>query len=298
MTEPEETPGAPRTPWRYLPVDLLTMGYALIVFLALALLGGDLPHQTALLAFHLGIFVLVRVVVPYGRRSRVRFLRFLTDVYPLILYSGLYVAANCANTLVFADPFDPVFRGLDRWLFGVEPCVWLAQTFGSPVLHEILHGLYATYYVQVPAVALVYYFTRRDRAEFQRYLFTICLTFYASYLVFIVLPVHGPFLTRASDYAGGTLFVPLMDAIYAVGETGGGAFPSSHVAVALVCLIFCYRHSRWLFGIWLIPFIGLTIATVYCRYHYAVDSLAGLLWGVIFYWVGVRIHDAWLHRKR
>ena len=59
------------------------------------------------------------------------------------------------------------------------------------------------------------------------------------------------------------------------------------MAVSLVCLIFCARHSRLLFATWVVPFLGLTFATVYCRYHYAVDTLAGIPWGLFFLAVGL-----------
>jgi len=299
-TEPTPDPEK-RTPWRYQPVDVLTMIYAVLVFLAVALLGGDLPNQGADLAFYLGVFLAIRLLVPFSRRSSIGLIRFLADVYPLALYTFFYLYANRVNTIFFADhePFDRFFSRLDETLFGVKPSFWLVQTFGSPLVHEIVHFLYATYYLMIPMVSLVYYFTRRrEPIQFQRLLFTVCLTFYASYAAFIVLPVHGPNLLRGTDYSGGVLFVPIMDWLYAEAETGGGAFPSSHVAVALVCLIFAARHSRWLFATWLIPFIGLTFATVYCRYHYAVDTLTGLAWGVLCYRLGVGIFDGWLHRAQ
>jgi len=288
-----------RTPWRYQPVDVLTMGYAALVFLAVALLGGDLPNQAEDLAFYFGVFVVVRLGVPFARRSSSGPVRFLADVYPLALYTFFYLYANRVNTIVFADhvPFDRFFGQLDQTLFGVKPSFWLARTFGTPLVHEVVHFFYATYYLMIPMVSLVYYFTRRrDPIQYQRLLFTVCFTFYACYVVFIVLPVHGPNLLRGDDYSGGVLFVPIMDWLYAEAETGGGAFPSSHVAVALVCLIFAARHSRWLLTVWLIPFVGLAFATVYCRYHYAVDTLAGLVWGALLYRLGVGIYDGWLGR--
>ncbi|MBN2492641.1 MAG: phosphatase PAP2 family protein [Planctomycetes bacterium] len=276
---------------RYRPVDVLTLLYTALVFLALAIQGSHLEDRTEFMAVFLGAFLLVRIAVPVARRSRRPLLRFLAEVYPLVLLTFFYVYSNRMNTLVFPQSFDAFFRELDRRMFGGEPSFWLAHTFGSPLVHEIVHALYATYYIQIPAVALVYYFTRRAHGQYQRMIFTLCLTFYASYLVFVALPVHGPHSLRGDDYAGGWLFVPMMDFIYRTAETDGGAFPSSHVAVSLVCLLFSWRHSRGLFAAGLVSFLGITLATVYCRYHYAVDSLAGIAWGVLGYAAGVSLFD-------
>lgn len=276
---------------RYQPIDVLTLAYLAVVFLAVALLGGHLERQVEIMAVHLVLFLVVRLLVPLARRSPHPLVGFMADVYPVALFSLLYPYANLANSILFREPFDPFFAGLDQAIFGVQPSDWLALNLGSPLLHEIVHAFYAGYYLMIPAVALIIYFRGCDRTEFRRFVFTVGLTFYASYLAFIALPVHGPFLLRGDDFAGGAIFVPFMDLIYAVGETGGGAFPSSHVAVATVCLIFCARHSKTLFAVWLVPFLGLVFATVYCRYHYAVDTLAGLPWGLLGCGIGVWVYD-------
>jgi len=275
---------------RYRPEDLLTLGYLFLVILGIVLLGGHLENRISCLLAHLIPLLLILLVVPLGRRCPWAPVRFLAAIYPIFLFTVFYTYANLVNTIVFRDSFDDFFINLDQRIFGVQPCFWLAQTLGTPLVHEGIHACYFSYYVTIPFVPLWLYFRAPDRAEFHRCLFTICLTFYASYLAFIILPVHGPNLLRGDDFTGGVVFVPIMDFIYACAETGGGAFPSSHVAVALVCLLFCLRHSKRLFLAWFFPVLGLTFATVYCRYHYAVDSMAGLLWGCFFFYAGLRIH--------
>jgi membrane-associated phospholipid phosphatase len=53
-------------------------------------------------------------------------------------------------------------------------------------------------------------------------------------------------------------------------------FPSGHTMVVLAVLIEAARRSRKTF-LWFLPFaVGLLMATVYCRYHYVADVLAGL----------------------
>lgn len=283
---------------RYFAVDLLTMAYTFVAFLAVAAFGRDLPERIPALAVYLGLFVFVRIAVPWLRRSPIRTARFLVQFYPMFAFGFLYYYANVTNTIVFTEPFDEWFAALDRRWFGlpsgdggaiVGPSWWLAERFGSRWLDELIHACYFTYYTQFPLVGLAIYLRHGGGHTYQRFLFIVTWTFLVSYAVFTILPVHGPLDARADRFTG-WIFVPILDAIYATAETGGGAFPSSHVAVALVCMIGAWRYARRVFWAFLVPSIGLFVATVYCSYHYLVDSLAGLVWGTVCYAIGALIY--------
>jgi len=61
------------------------------------------------------------------------------------------------------------------------------------------------------------------------------------------------------------------------GDSWGAAFPSSHVAAAVVAAVCALRYWRRL-GLVLAPFtIGLVLSVVYGQFHYAVDAVAGLI---------------------
>ncbi len=59
----------------------------------------------------------------------------------------------------------------------------------------------------------------------------------------------------------------------------GAAFPSSHVAATIAAVIALWREWRALFVIFVIPATLMTVATVYCQMHYAIDATLGLLIG-------------------
>jgi membrane-associated phospholipid phosphatase len=69
----------------------------------------------------------------------------------------------------------------------------------------------------------------------------------------------------------------------------GAAFPSSHVAVAVVIWLLAWRLARRVF--WLLALIvpALALGTVYGGFHYTIDAGAGLLVGIAGYLVGPRI---------
>ena len=75
-------------------------------------------------------------------------------------------------------------------------------------------------------------------------------------------------------------------------EPPGAAFPSSHVAVALCTVYFSFRYLRPIRYLHLAVAILLCLSTVYCRYHYVVDVLAGLVTAAVLVPIG-----NWLYFK-
>ena len=91
----------------------------------------------------------------------------------------------------------------------------------------------------------------------------------------------------------GKYFLQLVEYVQGFGAIRGGCFPSSHVAAAFAILLSAYTYERKVFYVLLVPVLGLAVSTVYCRYHHAVDAIAGALIGSLCYVVGVKIHQRW-----
>ena len=68
-----------------------------------------------------------------------------------------------------------------------------------------------------------------------------------------------------------------MALIYGLFETPGAALPSSHVAIALCTVVFSFRYLRPIRYLHLTLAVQHCLATDYCRYHYVVDVLTGLV---------------------
>ena len=68
-----------------------------------------------------------------------------------------------------------------------------------------------------------------------------------------------------------------MALIYDVFEAPGAAFPSSHVAASICTVWFSFRYRPRIRHVHLVTVVLLCLSTVYCRYHYVIDVLAGLL---------------------
>ena len=78
--------------------------------------------------------------------------------------------------------------------------------------------------------------------------------------------------------------------VYRPFDAPGASFPSSHVVIAIGTVFFSFRYLRAIRWLHLAVVILLCLATVYCRYHYAVDVVAGGLAAAVLIPLGNRLY--------
>lgn len=214
-------------------------------------------------------------------------LRFLHAWYPPAALPFIYKELAVLNRIIWDRYFDPIVQVWERILFEQSPVMWLSEWMNSFWMSEYLHFSYTFYYLMIPILGFALYGRRRYRA-FESYIWTLMMTFFFCYLWFIFFPVEGPrysFPSLAEQLQHGP-FYRLSHWILERGAARGAAFPSSHVAAAVVTLLCAWKWDRKVF-IGLLPLgVGLVLGTVYGRFHYGVDALAGLIVAFIFYHVG------------
>jgi len=161
-------------------------------------------------------------------------------------------------------------------LFAGQPSLYLSERLAFVPLSEYLHFCYLSYVIVIPSVAAYWYVSGR-RAAFGELLLLLSTVMLGSYLFFILLPVDSPYYLspRLGPPLSGHFFFDLVHQMSARGGARGGAFPSAHVSGAVVVSLVAWRHQRGLAYL-LIPITGgVMMATVYGRFHYALDTLAG-----------------------
>jgi len=62
-----------------------------------------------------------------------------------------------------------------------------------------------------------------------------------------------------------------------LGEKPTGAFPSSHVGVMTIYMIFLWKHCRPFYRILFVFSILLALSTVYIKAHYGIDMIFGFI---------------------
>ena len=281
---------------RYTFVDYATQAYAaLVAILILCFHNDTVPHWRWLLAAHLATLALVHGFIRWHARGQPGMvLDFLRHFYPVLLYTWFFCETGWLNRMFFRDYLDPMVIRWDQALFGFQPSVWFMQKLPCLAVSEVLYAAYFSYYVMIVGVGVTLFL--RNRQQFFHYVSVVSFVFYVCYLLYLFLPVIGPpvFFREIPGYtlpAGLQQLAPIHSYppavvrgpfyqvvrwIYCVFEAPGAAIPSSHVAVAVCTVCFSFLYLRRIRYLHLAVVVLLCLSTIYCRYHYAVDVLAGL----------------------
>jgi membrane-associated phospholipid phosphatase len=296
----------------YTFADYATQGYLVFVGALIAVFhDSTVPHWGWLLAAHAGAIAAIQALVWVGRGAKLSTsLLFLRHFYPVLLYAGLYAETGWLNQMIIKGYLDPAIIGLDQQIFGGQPSLSFMQAFPYLLVSETFYAAYFSYYLMIGGIGIALYL--RNRPAFFRYISVMCFVFYVCYLVYIFVPVVGPplFFRSVSGYTlppglqnlaenysypaavKSGIFFRIMKWIYEVFEAPGAAIPSSHVAIALCTVFFSFRYLRAIRWIHLVMAVLLCLATVYCRYHYGADVLAGVITAALLIPMG-----NWLYEK-
>lgn len=281
---------------RYLFIDYVTQGYILVVgTLVFFFHDQSVPRWGLLIGAHVVLFFLVHQLVSAGGRGR-GVLDFLRHFYPVILYAAFYRESGMLSQMFVSGHLDPVIIRWEQALFGFQPSMEFMALFPWLPVSELFYISYFSYYVMIAGVGLALFLSRRE--AFFHYVSVLSFVFYVCYLIYIFLPVIGPRLfsrslggfTLPADVqalvAPGLLAFPpqithgpffrIMAFIYEVFEAPGAALPSSHVAASICTVWFSFRYRLRIRFVHLVMVVLLCFSTIYCRYHYVIDVLAGL----------------------
>ncbi len=257
------------------PIDRATLVYVAVA-LAFNLAHGPRtwPASVLLPLALVAVALVAAVLAPRGRRAG-PVGRFLAEFYPLVLTVALYAHVGLVNASGGVS-HDTLVQDWERALFGGQPSLEWIRAFPSPAWSALMHGAYLSYYLVLAASPLGLWLAgRRERARGA--LLLTMATFYVCYTAFLAFPVAGPryLFPPATNAATAIPIAAFANRLLQEGSAWGTAFPSSHVAGALVAAACAWRGLRPLGAVLVPAAVLLSLATVYCQFHYAVDALAG-----------------------
>jgi len=262
------------------PSDVLTL-FFLVLLSALALFSAaGNPSWARLVATYAALALAVLAAAAYRTRVSPGKRGFHVSVAVSVLAValvfdslGVLIAglqrANCDATLI----------AIDQAIFGGHPTVWL-ERFANVRLTDLLQLAYISYYF-IPLALGIVLIVRGRFAAFEEVLFGILLCFYLSYLGYLLFPAIGPRFTLSQFQNASLQLSPctakIQQTLDALEKNKTDAFPSGHSAVSLICLYYAWKkRERTLFLVLLPAVAGLLVATVYLRYHYVIDVIAGI----------------------
>ncbi len=303
----------------YLFIDYVTQGYILVVGLLVLLFHNQtVPGWGWLIVAHAAVLLLVHLLVRAGERGRGGgVVDFLRHFYPVLLYAAFYRESGMLSQMFVSGCLDPVVIRWEQALFGFQPSMQFMASLPWLPVSEMFYAAYFSYYVMIAGVGIALFLRRRE--AFFHYVSVLSFVFYVCYLIYIFLPVIGPRLFSRS-LGGFTLppdilalvapellsfppqvtrgpFFRIMALIYDVFEAPGAALPSSHVAASICTLWFSFRYRLRIRYLHLVMVVLLCLSTIYCRYHYVIDVLAGLVAVAVLVPLGNRLFNRY-HEPR
>ena len=233
----------------------------------------------------------------HGRLSPVG--RVLRDIYPLIWILAFWTELDFIRRLLHDASFDRVVGALDLSIFGTHLDAVFLPNASALWFSELMYFAYFGYYLIV--VLPLLYMAIRGSPEMKRDMtFRIVLVYLACFFVYIVFPVDGPhWLSEPyqGDFQQG-FFYKLEQLLQGQGSSLGASFPSSHVAASVTMALLGYRwFSRPVALLLAAGALGVVVSTVYTQNHFAIDSLAGILWA---FWIQLMVAPAlmrWWERR-
>ena len=258
---------------RFWPVDKVVLAYYACCCAVILGWWGRIVWAPWLLLGHLALGALLVWEIKRPNRTSHFFRHWYAIVYVGLCYKemALFIPA------IRHSDSDRWLAALDFRLWHANPTIWLERVY-SPPLTEYLQFAYTLF---VPAVLMVAVFLWQQGRlrEFQYYAFLIAAGFLVSYVGYLVVPARGPrFLLKNLEHVplqGLWLFRGMQSTLDALESAHFDCFPSGHTELTILAWWGSRLVSRRLFFLYFLYTPSIIFATVYLRYHYTVDLLAG-----------------------
>jgi len=286
---------------RWAIIDLvLTAYYAL--FVVAVLLGSGPNRDLALPAVVANLAVYVPTAAFHRSPWAERFAVFKDALYRTVIFGSFlvgYLELQIVLPAITSRVVDAQVYAADLALFGFEPALaW--DRFVTPARVEWFAFFYYLHFLVLGSHVLPLLFFGGRGQLLARFVVGILFVFCVGHGVYLAVPGYGPFWYFRGRFeheplVGGT-FWALVGTAVAAGGAGKDIFPSLHTAGPSFVAIFAFLHRtrRPFCWTWLpLVFIAANIigATLFLRWHYIVDVVAGLALALTAAHVCIRLAD-------
>jgi hypothetical protein len=206
--------------------------------------------------------------------------------FSFVIMGVSFYAMRAAVPLLGHPSVDALLLHWDRELLGETPAVvwefWLYPWVEDLAMAGYLFFFY--YLLAGPG-----HYSSRDLPAFRKCIVGLFTIYGLAFLGYTVFPAGGPHLAMSFQrpLQSSWLFDSLLETVTR-GSNTVDVFPSVHVAASLYLLMFDWQHWRrrfwWVFA----PCAVLWCSTMYLRFHYFVDILAGATVALIGWWTAQR----------
>lgn len=245
------------------------------------------------------VFIIVVVSFFFEKKKNRGVLR---QVYLIPFIFLVYTNVRVIIDVLFVNDFDIYLIKIDEFIFGTQ-VGFILNKIANPYLTEYLQICYFMFFI-MPIMHITELSRRENHLEFDRLTRNIIFGFLFSYLLYLFVPAIGPRFTifdfsKLSTELPGLYFT---EAIRSIINVGGGiqlgslnpamdvnrdCMPSGHTMMTLINIYFAYKFKSKLRYFFYIIGFSLIFSTMYLRYHYFIDIVAG----AIFAYISVRFES-------
>jgi membrane-associated phospholipid phosphatase len=267
------------------PIDRLTLSFIVLLTAVILLNILFIPSWPELIFTYSSLALVILLLAALDRKNPGRRIYSVMHAFiPIICVIVIFNSLGDIIPFIRQKYFDDVLIRIDYRLFHVHPTVWM-ERFNNSLLTAMLQTAYLSYYCLPFAVGTAL-FIKEKHDEFTTTVFTIILCFYLSYIGYLLFPAVGPRFTlnhlQTADLQAGPWTRWIQQTLNSLEHNKTDAFPSGHTAVALVSLFYALKFRQKVLSWVLVPVVSaLIISTVYLRYHYVIDVIAGILLAVL-----------------
>lgn len=278
------------------PVDRLTLGYLVAISLVAAVLHQRVADAAAIVLLHAAGALVIVAFVLYPRLPGARVFRHWYPLpYTYVCYGVTSLIIPALWPSIRELRVDAKLAAWDYAIWGANPTVWL-ERIQTPLLTELLQITYALFVPMFLAVAVIFWIRKR-MDEFRNYAFVLALGFLVSYAGYLFAPARGPRFyldgLQTQPLAGLWLYGWLRGGLDRLESAYYDCFPSGHMEMTILAWWWSRRISPRLAGIYGLYAVCMLLATIYLRYHYTVDLLAGVVVAVAVLAAAPRLMRWW-----
>jgi membrane-associated phospholipid phosphatase len=201
----------------------------------------------------------------------------------VVLMNAAYFRMGAVVTAAGGVRRDALLQRVDTLLFGQPlPLYFDVSRVAVSEILSVCYFLLFPYILLSCGRQLVRY--RRSPAEARAFYSGFFLIYAIGFLGYLFVPASGPWLDMPGAFTHGIAggwFTALNQSVIEQNSNRVDVFPSLHVASSAFMLFFDQRFAPWRYRAYFPAAVGLWISTLYLRFHYGVDVLAGVLLAVV-----------------
>jgi hypothetical protein len=265
--------------------DLFVLAYLAALNVAVALAPASPAREACALRVGTLLAILV-VVVGAVRTGLLRHGFWAPLLYRVALYGGVQISYFFFRELLpVVNPrsLDTELHALGLLLFGAEPAVTL-DAIVTEATTEWFAFFYFGYFFVLATHVLPILFLAKEPRRLGEFTFGLVFLFSVGHSLYMLVPGFGPYRALAGEFTHVLpegLWLDIVMESVAEGGALKDIFPSLHTAAPTFILLYSFRHRhrapyRYTWPLVAFFTVNIIIATMFLRWHWIVDVVAGL----------------------